>query len=1031
MMAKHPKPPAITNHMPISVRAYAKPKVDKSKKAEPPQKHKRKASPLPASPWVIVVDTETLTGPSQSLRFGTYQVRCEGELKEAGIFYEPDGVSGEELAMLEQYALAHGLKLITRDEFADRVFYGIGYEYRACLVGFNLPFDISRIAIGHNSARTEMRGGFSFKLTKDKRKPNIQLKHGQKFSFMRFAAPMRQLDNRSDRRRGRKNPVRRGHFLDIGTLASAMFAKPFSLKDLSVFLKVPNPKLEFEHFDGPITEDMVTYAVRDAQTTWECYVELIKRYEQLGLPNAPPEKIYSEASLGKANLKAMNILPWQKCQPDFPDQLLARILATYLGGRSEVRIRREIREVILCDFLSMYPTVCTLMKLWNFVIAKGMTWRDTTVEIRAWLEKIDLKAFKSQTTWQQLTTLVRVHPDADIFPLRASYGDGDQTTIGVNYVSSDMGLWFTLADCAASKLLSGKVPEILEAITFTPMDPQGGLQSVRISGKVAYEVNPATDDFYKRAIEMRQETKDRRDAEVGAEKEALDTEQNALKIAVNATSYGVFVEVNVADMTEEVELSVLSGTDEPFAFKAMKVEEPGPFFHPLLATLITGAARLMLALTETLVEQEALEWAFCDTDSMAIAKPIAMDTAKFHARVHRIVDWFDDLNPYDFKEKILKVEDVNFDIENTRVLRPLYCWAVSAKRYALFNLDGDNIPIIRKASGHGLGHLREPYTAKNPAVGIPKSVAPVHKIGKGFKVWQHDIWWQIVTSALENHPNKVNLSFHQALDLPAIVRFGLTTPHLLRYFKKYNQGKTYRDQAKPFGFMTGLTAHTIDDTENLQPEPGKRRRKTMPCKPIAPFTRDPEEAARTAFDRETGLPVPAGNLKTFKEALASYHMQHENKFLNGSFRNQGTTRRRHVMVTGVRHIGKEANRLEEQMMLGMDEDANPDYGMSPDQVAAMIAELREFKNELGVRHVADMLGISRYQFRQLLVGKFKLMIPLTALINLRAKANAHKASELAHLQEIRTSVAVMGLRTTARLLKRDPSNLKRKLRDNS
>jgi hypothetical protein len=31
-----------------------------------------------------------------------------------------------------------------------------------------------------------------------------------------------------------------------------------------------------------------------------------------------------------------------------------------------------------CDFLSMYPTVCTLMRLWQFVIAKGITWREST-----------------------------------------------------------------------------------------------------------------------------------------------------------------------------------------------------------------------------------------------------------------------------------------------------------------------------------------------------------------------------------------------------------------------------------------------------------------------------------------------------------------------------------------------------------------------------------------------------------------------------------------------------------------------------
>jgi hypothetical protein len=41
-------------------------------------------------------------------------------------------------------------------------------------------------------------------------------------------------------------------------------------------------------------------------------------------------------------------------------------------------------------------------------------------------------------------------------------------------------------------------------------------------------------------------------------------------------------------------------------------------------------------------------------------------------------------------------------------LDPPLCLAVSAKRYLLFNRK-DGQPIIRKASGHGLGHLLAPY----------------------------------------------------------------------------------------------------------------------------------------------------------------------------------------------------------------------------------------------------------------------------------------------------------------------------------
>ena len=61
---------------------------------------------------------------------------------------------------------------------------------------------------------------------------------------------------------------------------------------------------------------------------------------------------------------------------------------------------------------------------------------------------------------------------------------------------------------------------------------------------------------------------------------------------------------------------------------------------------------------------------------------------------------------------ILEFEDQNFALDASRrkQLEPLYCAAISAKRYAMFNIDSAGEPIIRKASAHGLGHLLPPYS---------------------------------------------------------------------------------------------------------------------------------------------------------------------------------------------------------------------------------------------------------------------------------------------------------------------------------
>lgn len=772
--------PPISDHLPIAIRAFAGPQFA-PKAMVTGEKSGRRRAAAPASGWTLIFDTETTTHPGQALRFGTYQFRNGEELDEEGIFYDPEGVTESELACLTSYADIHGLKLRTRAAFVDEVFFARAYQLRATFVGFNLPFDISRLAIKHATARTPldsetvtMRGAFTSKLSEQKIYPHVRIKHmSRRAALISFTSPMRQPASRGQRKRGLTAPTRRGHFIDVKTLAGALFARSFSLASLSRFLKVEHPKLDFEDFAAPIGPDMIRYAVADVQATWECYRASIERFTQLGLTDAKPEKIYSEASLGKAYIKAMGIQPWRKLQPDFPRDLLAKIMGCYFGGRSEVRIRRELRQVMLCDFLSMYPTVCTLMGLWRFVVAQGMTWHDATEKTRTFLANVNLAALQLPHTWRELTTLVRVQPEGDIFPVRAAYQKESQSTIGLNFLSSETPLWFTLADCIASKLLTGKEPRIIEAITFATGATQLGLTPINISGNADYRVDPNEADFFKRVIELRKSIQKQMKLVTEDERQRLDIEQNALKICANSTSYGIWVEVNVDARARPTSVTVNSSTCEPFSFRSDKQENPGTYFHPLLATLITGAARLMLAITERLVTDRGLDWAFCDTDSMAIAKPDGMSSAEFAALTQEVVDWLASLNPYEFGGSILKIEDVNQSLA-TGEPEPLFCWAVSSKRYALFNLDGDGEPIMRKVSAHGLGHLLPPYQERDAPAHFPVPHKSVLK--DGTVRWHCDLWHQIVRAAIAGHPDRVSRDYHPALNVPAMSRYAATSP---------------------------------------------------------------------------------------------------------------------------------------------------------------------------------------------------------------------------------------------------------------
>ena len=987
-MSKSSKVPDEPDRLPIAVRAFAPPPQKTEDDTSPrkrlrkpgspsPQKtgddtspRKRSGKSAPPSEWTLVFDTETTVDATQRLRIGAYQLREGDALDEAGVFYDPAPLSAAELAVLKRFASDNGMKLRTVLEFVDEVLYDRAYDFRASIVGFNLPFDNSRLAIKHGSARGKaMRGGFTFKLSRQWWRPAIQVRRlNARASLIQFTHPPKRRDPRGQRKRKIAPRSRRGSFIDLKTIAAALLSRSFSLASLADFLKTPTRKADSGGHGRQLTTKYLGYLMQDVQVTWECYQNLRDRYVLHALEETPLGKILSEASLGKAYLKQMGVRPFREVQPDFPPRLTGLIMSTYFGGRAEVHWRRELRQVLYCDFLSMYPTVCTLMELWQFVIAQGMEWSDSTKKTRVLVSSISLDDLQQPEFWPLLTTIVRVAPQADISPVRAKY-DGKSETIGLNYLTSDSPVWLTLADVITAKLRTGKSAEIIEAIAFSPKEPQLGLRPISIAGNPDCRVDPTKDDFFKRLIDLRTAIKTKLKNSPALNAEALDSEQLALKILANSTSYGIFVELNVADLDAPERLTCYGPSGKGFSVELMKIEEPGKYFHPLLATLITGAARLMLAIAESLCVAKGLDWAFCDTDSMAIAKPDDMDEAEFFERAQSICDWFSPLNPYEKKGSIFKIEDANYPTAESAdglKFEPLYCYCISAKRYVLFNRGPTGEIIIRKASAHGLGQYLPPYEADDAPSSIPTPSVPLNDIG--VERWQYDLWYMIIRAALDGHPDQVDLSYHDALKRPAVSRYGATTPTLLKWFEAFNAGRVYPEQVKPFNFLNAYHARAqfeLPDAEQWAKANRGRPKKQSDVKPVSPFNKNIREAAKAAFDRESGKPVAASLLMTYTEAVAQYHLRPESKFLNGDFCDRGRTERRHVVATQILHIGKEANKWEEQYFLGEDEDAEIEYGVDQSD-GSLDAAIRELCDRFGERVAAQNLGISRTALRRAL-----------------------------------------------------------------
>src|SRR5690348_6868550 len=97
--------PSMTDILGIAVRAYG---VREGKRAP-----RLEFSLRGPSPWFLIFDCETTTDAAQRLRIGAYQLRQGDELREQGLFINPDALTRAEIRLVEQYAVAKRIKLRT------------------------------------------------------------------------------------------------------------------------------------------------------------------------------------------------------------------------------------------------------------------------------------------------------------------------------------------------------------------------------------------------------------------------------------------------------------------------------------------------------------------------------------------------------------------------------------------------------------------------------------------------------------------------------------------------------------------------------------------------------------------------------------------------------------------------------------------------------------------------------------------------------------------------------------------------------
>ena len=405
----------MSDYLQLAVRAYAEP-VANSRGSRTPRQPKhapRNAKRRWRRPRMLLVfDTETAIDVGQALLFGCVRVyritKAGAHLVEESLFHADDLAErdGPGYGRLASYAEQHGLPLRSRREFVDDILWPVGYVARAWIVGFNLPFDLSRLAIDWTPRKQAGSRGFSLALwdyfdekqgewRASRYRPRITVETiDSKRALIRFG---RVVDPRQDFLIPEDDPTGEpspkytfpGNFLDLRTLAFALTGEGHSLDTACDAFHVEHKKTRAKRH-GVITAEYIGYCRRDVLATFELLENLLTEYERHPIA-LRPTKARSPASIAKAYLDAMGIVPFLQKHPEFPRELLGKAMAAYVGGRVETRLRRQVVPVVYVDFLSMYPTVNANMALWKFFTCERIEIGDATVDARRLVDHIEFE----------------------------------------------------------------------------------------------------------------------------------------------------------------------------------------------------------------------------------------------------------------------------------------------------------------------------------------------------------------------------------------------------------------------------------------------------------------------------------------------------------------------------------------------------------------------------------------------------------------------------------------------------------------
>ena len=977
--------------LPIALRVFTTRNRRSRSEDEPENKRKRRY------PYeVLVFDTETFVDPSQNLQVGVWRFYRDDPDGQPGVtcieegFFYPDHLPSsapDAYQVLVDYAESHqpatapgyahqqtGIPLMSLSGWLEKRLYRYGYRHRnrCAIVGFNLLFDLGRIASHWGKATGDFLGGWSlgvwgrhlrWRWLDELFHPRIRAKSiDSKRTLYSFGLLKKKHD---------PDPALRhlkGQFTDLRTLAFALTDRSHTLESACTAFGDPFEKADVQY--GVITPELLHYAREDVEHTARLYRACLDEIEQHPGVELTPHRLYSPAGVGTQYLRAMGLAE-PMTQLDVPNEIQGYAMSAFYGGRAEARIVRTHLPVSYVDATSMYPTVNGLLGTWDILTADTIEQVDVTDQITSLLEDPDLndQCF-DRAFWRDDIglTLVEVdHPNGSLLPIRAEYDEiALDPGIGLNPLRYDGTLWYMLPDAITATILTGEPTPVRRAIRLKPNGRQE-LKPINLRGSRI--IDPNHEDPFVAFIEHRHQTKQNTTLPKD-ERKRLD---RFLKITANATGYGILARFDRRQTDKPKDITVY-GPDPAFTSKTAKPEDPGPYCYPPAAANITAAARLLLAMLQRAVTDAGGNYVLCDTDSMVIVtakQPTTLQcdmpdgtnqiTPLTPNQVRQILARFEPLNPYD--------PDLVPDLwtqEHGSLDEPIWCYAISSKRYVLYRRTPEEGIELVDWTESGLGQYLDPNNPNQP-----------RRDDEGRSIWTREAWEWILTNGRRD-------TMPDWADRPALTRYTLSSPNIETWFTGYNRTQPKHRQVRPASF--GLIAHA----DPLVPNPSADE----PARPTTTYNPDPDTWMDLDwYDRNTGRPIHLTTatphdpefaqrineghvrIRTLGDVIAQFRMRPEHKSLapDGtptSGETHGLLQHRPVESAPVLTdlIGKEANQLDERQvgLAASPDDYRSNYGNRGDRWTQLVLPILR---SLGPEEVMRRSGRRKSAVYDVLAGK--------------------------------------------------------------